>query len=254
MAANQSSGGTPQSSTPPDATPGQPAAANRKQGRKRGRKPGDGTVQTFRSPTAAVIWVVWLLFAVANWIDLAVQGRDHLSVVAAAHAAAGDRHRLRHGAAAQDHRGPDGCHGQEPAARPPDRLGGCDQGGPGRPAAGAHRRPGPAPQGHQLLGGALLAAAQACRRVQSASRLPPPPFRLRPALRRPRLVRHGHVAPTPGRSLGRGGSGEDRPHPQRARHRGSGRDGLGHRERRAPAKEPTAPRPGQPPSRAGWSR
>ncbi len=80
MAANQSSGGTPPRSTPPDATPGQPAAANR----KRGRKPGDGTVQTFRSPTAAVIWVVWLLFAVANWIDLAVQGRDHLSVVAAA--------------------------------------------------------------------------------------------------------------------------------------------------------------------------
>ena len=84
MAANQPSGGTPQSSTPPDATPGQPAAANRKQGRKRGRKPADGTVQTFRSPTAAVIWVVWLLFATANWIDLAVQGRDHLSVVAAA--------------------------------------------------------------------------------------------------------------------------------------------------------------------------
>jgi len=80
MAANQSSGGTPQSSTPPDATPGQLAA----RGRKRGRKPGDATVQTFRSPTAVVIWVVWLLFAAANWIDLAVQGRDHLSVVAAA--------------------------------------------------------------------------------------------------------------------------------------------------------------------------
>ena len=40
--------------------------------------------QIFRSPTAVVIWVVWLLFAVANWVDLAVQGRDHLSVVAAA--------------------------------------------------------------------------------------------------------------------------------------------------------------------------
>jgi len=40
--------------------------------------------QTFRSPTAVVIWVVWLLFAVANWIDLAVQGRDHTSTVAAA--------------------------------------------------------------------------------------------------------------------------------------------------------------------------
>jgi hypothetical protein len=40
--------------------------------------------QVFRSPTAVVVWVVWLLFAVGNWIDLAVQGRDHLSVVAAA--------------------------------------------------------------------------------------------------------------------------------------------------------------------------
>jgi uncharacterized membrane protein YgcG len=40
--------------------------------------------QTFRSPTALVVWVVWLLFAVGNWVDLAVQGRDHTSVIAAA--------------------------------------------------------------------------------------------------------------------------------------------------------------------------
>ena len=40
--------------------------------------------QTFRSPTAVAIWWVWLLFAAANLIDLAVQGRDHLSLVAAA--------------------------------------------------------------------------------------------------------------------------------------------------------------------------
>jgi hypothetical protein len=39
---------------------------------------------TFRSPTAVVVWVVVLLFVVGNLIDLAVQGRDHLSVVAAA--------------------------------------------------------------------------------------------------------------------------------------------------------------------------
>jgi hypothetical protein len=39
---------------------------------------------TFRSPTALVVWVVIVLFVVGNWIDLAVQGRDHLSVVAAA--------------------------------------------------------------------------------------------------------------------------------------------------------------------------
>ena len=40
--------------------------------------------QTFRSPTAVIIWWVWLLFAAANLIDLAVQGRDHTSLVAAA--------------------------------------------------------------------------------------------------------------------------------------------------------------------------
>lgn len=39
--------------------------------------------QKFRSPFAVVIWWVWVLFAVGNLIDLAVQGRDHLSVVAA---------------------------------------------------------------------------------------------------------------------------------------------------------------------------
>jgi hypothetical protein len=40
--------------------------------------------QVFRSPTAVIVWIVWLLFAVANWVDLAVQGRDHASAVAAA--------------------------------------------------------------------------------------------------------------------------------------------------------------------------
>ena len=39
---------------------------------------------TFRSPIAVVVWIVVLLFVVGNWIDLAVQGRDHLSAVAAA--------------------------------------------------------------------------------------------------------------------------------------------------------------------------
>jgi len=43
----------------------------------------DTPPQTFRSPFALVVWWVWVLFAVANLVDLAVQGRDHLSVVAA---------------------------------------------------------------------------------------------------------------------------------------------------------------------------
>ena len=52
-------------------------------GRKKRADAADGP-QTFRSPTAVIVWWVWLLFAAANLIDLAVQGRDHVSLVAAA--------------------------------------------------------------------------------------------------------------------------------------------------------------------------
>jgi Bacterial PH domain len=37
----------------------------------------------YRSPFAVLIWWLWVLFAVGNLIDLAVQGRDRFSVVAA---------------------------------------------------------------------------------------------------------------------------------------------------------------------------
>jgi hypothetical protein len=40
--------------------------------------------QVFRSPVAAAMWWLWGLFAVGNLVDLAVQGRDHVSLVAAA--------------------------------------------------------------------------------------------------------------------------------------------------------------------------
>jgi hypothetical protein len=43
-----------------------------------------GKPQKFRSQIAVLIWWVWVLFAVANLIDLAVQGNDHVSAVAAA--------------------------------------------------------------------------------------------------------------------------------------------------------------------------
>jgi len=42
-----------------------------------------GKPQVFRSPVAVGIWWLWLAFVVANLIDLAVQGRDHFSLVAA---------------------------------------------------------------------------------------------------------------------------------------------------------------------------
>ena len=48
-----------------------------------GRQAGPDGRQVFRSPIATLIWWVWVLFAVGNLIDLAVQGRDHLSVIAA---------------------------------------------------------------------------------------------------------------------------------------------------------------------------
>ncbi len=50
------------------------------------KKRADATTgpQTFRSPTAVIVWWVWVLFAAGNLVDLAVQGRDHISLVAAA--------------------------------------------------------------------------------------------------------------------------------------------------------------------------
>lgn len=44
---------------------------------------GEGGRQVFRSPAALAIWWLWALFALANLIDLAVQGRDHAALVAA---------------------------------------------------------------------------------------------------------------------------------------------------------------------------
>jgi Bacterial PH domain len=47
-----------------------------------GRSPDSRKV--FRSGGALAIWYVWLAFAVANLIDLAIQGHNHTSAVAAA--------------------------------------------------------------------------------------------------------------------------------------------------------------------------
>ena len=43
---------------------------------------GKESRQTFRSPFAVVIWWLWVLFAAATLIDIAIQGRNHLAVVA----------------------------------------------------------------------------------------------------------------------------------------------------------------------------
>jgi hypothetical protein len=46
------------------------------------KKDPDGR-EVFRSPGATIVWWIWVLFALGNLIDLAVQGRDHLSLDAA---------------------------------------------------------------------------------------------------------------------------------------------------------------------------
>lgn len=43
----------------------------------------EGKPDVFRSPMAVLVWWLWLLFALGNLIDLAVQGRDRTSVDAA---------------------------------------------------------------------------------------------------------------------------------------------------------------------------
>ncbi len=42
-----------------------------------------GDRRVFRSPVAVAIWWLWVLFAVGNLTNLAIQGRDHASLVAA---------------------------------------------------------------------------------------------------------------------------------------------------------------------------
>ncbi len=44
----------------------------------------DAKPDVYRSPMALVVWWVWIAFAAANLIDLAVQGHDHFAAVVAA--------------------------------------------------------------------------------------------------------------------------------------------------------------------------
>ena len=156
-------------------------------------KDDPGGRQVFRSPAAVAIWWVWVLFAVGNLIDLAVQGRDHLSVVAAfilllitgvVYVTA-----LRPRVVADLRR----AHGQQPGPRPPGGLGRCRARRLNRPAphpvrvaGGRRRRNGEAR--HLRLGGALL-APQASR-GRAARR--PPGARRRWRVR-PRRIRRGQA-------------------------------------------------------------
>ena len=66
-----------------EARPG-PAMAGGGAAKARGEVAPGPPPETYRSPLALVAWWVWLAFAVANLIDIAVQGRDRLSLEAAA--------------------------------------------------------------------------------------------------------------------------------------------------------------------------
>ena len=131
-----------------------------------GKDPGGR--QVFRSPAAVVIWWLWVLFAVANLIDLAIQGRDHVSLVAAfvllfvtgiVYVTA-QRPRMVADA--------DGLTISQPSPRPPDWLGGGRGGRPDRPPPRPVRVAGrgqDGPAGHLLLGGALFAPQAGRRRA-----------------------------------------------------------------------------------------
>ena len=87
---------------PPAAETGQPPAAGVGQARPAGipaqASPSRVSAQTrtarpggvrakpdlYRSPVSPLVWWVWAAFALANLIDLAVQGRDHFALVVAA--------------------------------------------------------------------------------------------------------------------------------------------------------------------------
>lgn len=89
-------------SQPPPAETGQPPAAGVGQVRSAGipaqASPSRVPAQTrtarpggvrakpdlYRSPVAPLVWWIWAAFALANLIDLAVQGRDHFALVVAA--------------------------------------------------------------------------------------------------------------------------------------------------------------------------
>ena len=208
--------------------------------------------QVFRSPTAVIVWIVWLLFAVANWVDLAVQGRDHASAVAAAILllatgaayVTAQRPRIIADQTGVTVRNPLRDHriGWASVTKVDlaDMLRVHTQGGPGGWGApggrggsrGSPRRASrPAQQGHHRLGYPLLPAAQVGRRgpgpprgqVPGATALVPGP-----GVRRPRpVLRRSRVSPRSLRRRGR--SGEDRPGAQRARDHGPGRGRLGQR-------------------------
>lgn len=89
-AAQAGSAAADQAGPPPAAQAGHAAAGQAAPPRvpAQPRAAGPGGVRAkpdvYRSPVAPVVWWVWVAFAVANLIDLAVQGRDHLAAEVAA--------------------------------------------------------------------------------------------------------------------------------------------------------------------------
>src|SRR5579875_3229097 len=82
----QGAGAVPGGAVPSGAVPdgAGPAVGTAPAGDVRAGAVGERGTETFRSPIALLVWWVWLAFAVANLIDLAVQGSGRASAVAAA--------------------------------------------------------------------------------------------------------------------------------------------------------------------------
>ena len=79
-----------QAASPPAAQAGHAAAGQAGSPRvpAQPRAAGPGGVRAkpdvYRSPVAPIVWWVWVAFALANLIDVAIQGRDHLAAEVAA--------------------------------------------------------------------------------------------------------------------------------------------------------------------------
>ena len=221
-------------------------------GRKK-RADATGGPQTFRSPTAVIVWWVWLLFAAANLIDLAVQGRDHLSLVAAAILVlatgvayvTAQRPRIVADSSGITVVNPLRDHhvgwARVTKVDVADLLRVHCRGEPGQ----TRRSSTP---GRCTTPGAASSPRKPRRAGQRAGQLRPPvPGHLRPGRRlRQRPPRSRFREPPGRRSLvdGRGGRRADRPGAQRVRNRRPGRGGLG---RAAPWRSP-APGPSRPPA------
>ena len=119
--------------------------------------------KVFRLPGSLIAWWVWVVFATANLVDLAITGRDHTAADDRDRPGRDHRRGLHVRPAAAGGRGCQRHHRAEPFPRSPGALGLGDLRGPGGIGPGP-LRPGAwrqAPEGHPHLGAVHAAPAPA---------------------------------------------------------------------------------------------